>query len=71
MKTYEEFLDYVKNNIKDYLPPEYAGSIVEIVKVTKDNDMVLDGLIIRKEKIGASPTVYLEQYYSRMTDRRD
>lgn len=71
MKTYEEFLDYVKNNIKDYLPPEYAGSIVEIVKVTKDNDMVLDGLIIRKEKIGASHTVYLEQYYSRMTDRRD
>lgn len=71
MKTYEEFLDYVKNNIKDYLPPEYAGSIVEIVKVTKDNDMVLDGLIIREEKSGASPAVYLEQYYSRMTDMRD
>lgn len=63
MKTYEEFLDYVKNNIKDYLPPEYAGSIVEIVKVTKDNDMVLDGLIIREEKNGGCPTVYLEQYY--------
>lgn len=63
MKTYEEFLDYVKNNIKDYLSPEYAGSIVEIVKVTKDNDMVLDGLIIREEKNGGCPTVYLEQYY--------
>lgn len=71
MKTYEEFLDYVKNNITSYLPPEYAGSIVEIVKVTKDNDMVLDGLIICKEKNGASPTVYLEQYYGEMARGAD
>lgn len=71
MKTYEEFLDYVKNNIKDYLPHEYAGSIVEIVKVTKDNDMVLDGLIVCKGKNGGSPTVYLEQYYGEVVSGTD
>lgn len=71
MKTYEEFLDHVKNNITDYLPPDYGNSIVEIVKVTKDNDMVLEGMIICKEKNGASPAVYLEQYYGEVVRGAD
>lgn len=71
MKTYEDFLEYVKNNITSFLPPDYADSIVEIVKVTKDNDMVLDGLIVCKGENGGSPTVYLEQYYGEVVSGTD
>lgn len=71
MKTYSEFLDYVKENITEYLPPEYANSTVQVVRVIKNNDMALEGLTICKEKNGASPTIYLEQYYSRVVQGAD
>ena len=37
MKTYSEFLEYVKENIVDFMPPEYSEAVVDIVKMTKDN----------------------------------
>lgn len=68
MKTYPEFLEYVKENIVDFMPPEYSGAVVDVLKVTKDNNMVLDGMTIRKDERSSSPMVYLEQYYGRMID---
>ena len=65
MKTYPEFLEYVKENIVDFMPPEYSGAVVDILKVTKDNNMVLDGMTIRKDERSSSPMVYLEQYYTK------
>ena len=71
MKTYPEFLKYVKENIVDFMPTEYSEAVVEILKVTKDNNMVLDALTIRKDEKSPSPMVYLEQYYGRIENAKD
>ncbi len=71
MKTYQEFLEYVKEKIVDFMPPEYSEAVVDILKVTKDNDMVLDGLTIRKDEKSPSTMVYLEQYYGRIENAKD
>lgn len=71
MKTYQEFLEYVKENILSVMPPDYSGASVEITKVPKDNNMILDAMYIRKDKMSPSPMIYLEQYYERITDAED
>ncbi len=71
MMTYKDFLDYVKENILSCMPPEYSHAEVDIFKVTKDNNLVLDGMTIRKDANGPSPIIYLEQYYGRITDKKD
>ena len=71
MRTYQEFLEYVKDNIIDFMPYDYAEATADILKVTKDNNMILDALVIHKDEESPSPMVYLEQYYSRMTDVTD
>ena len=68
---YRDFLDNVKDNILKYMPSDYMGGTVKIAKVTKDNDMVLDGLCIYKADGNSSPTVYLEQYYDKLADGAD
>ena len=45
----EEFNQYVKDHIKEYLPPEYETAKVSIQEVTKSNDRMLNGLTILRE----------------------
>ena len=42
----EEFNQYVKDHIKEYLPPEYETAKVSIQEVTKRNDRMLSGLMV-------------------------
>ena len=58
----EEFNQYVKDHIKEYLPPEYETAKVSIQEVTKSNDRMLSGLTILREGENFSPTVYLEPF---------
>ena len=46
---FNEFAETVKKDIISYLPSEYADAKAEIQKVMKNNDTVLNGLVIRKE----------------------
>lgn len=66
--NFEEFKNEVKENIKDYLPSDYADSIVEIKEVVKTNGQVLSGLNIRKEGQKISPTLYLDNYYAKYAE---
>ena len=47
MKSYSEFMEYIKENVTDYLPEEFEKEEISIQQVVKNNDMVLDGLMIR------------------------
>ncbi len=58
----EEFNQYVKDHIKEYLPPEYETAKVSIQEVTKSNDRMLSGLTILREGENFLPTVYLEPF---------
>lgn len=71
MMTYDEFRDYVKDNIKFALPDRYADAEVSVNEVTKNNDSHFYGLSIRESDSNISPTIYLESFYEDYTNGKD
>lgn len=59
----EEFKEYIINHIAEYLPEEYQGADISILSRTKNNDMVLDGLRIAKDKEQLVPLLYINDAY--------
>lgn len=56
----QNFVEYVKSHIKEYLPMEYQNAVVSINEVTKSNDRLLTGLTILSPGERSAPTIYLE-----------
>ena len=71
MLNYEEFKQAVADNIKDYLPAKYEESHVEVKEVIKNNNMVLDGLLVSSPDSNISPTIYLNDYYEQYKNGKD
>ena len=65
MMNYEEFKMEVADSIKDYLPLKYEDAEVSVNRVLKNNDTVLDGLLIRVEGSNISPSIYLNGFYEK------
>lgn len=63
MMNFEEFKEYVKDNILDYLPKQYEDAQVTINSVVKNNDTVLDGVQILAANSNISPVIYMNQAY--------
>ena len=63
MMNYEEFRDYTKDNILDYLPERYENAKVTINTVVKNNDTVLDGIQILTADSNISPVIYVNRVY--------
>lgn len=61
--SYKEFLEEVKNSIKEYLPDSFKDATVDIQKVKKNNGVELNGLTVRKTGQKISPVLYLDQHY--------
>lgn len=51
MKSYSEFMEYIKENVTDYLPERFEEAEISIQQVVKNNDVVLDGLNIRNPTV--------------------
>lgn len=62
-RNFEAFCQAVADNIKDYLPPEYADSDVELTSVIKNHDVPLTGITIHKDKSNLAPTLYLNSVF--------
>lgn len=65
---YKNFLEQVKEQIKDFLPEKFADADVIVNQVVKNNDCVLDGLIIKTEESNMAPTIYLNPYFEQIND---
>ena len=65
-----EFAEQVKNHIREYLPAEYQEADITLEEVTKGNDRVLTGLIIRNDGEATVPTIYLEPYAGQLAQGR-
>lgn len=76
--NYEEFLEYIKENLAEVMEQkEYIGKEetskdkdksetsyeVELHKIIKNNGIILDGLTIRKKGECMSPNIYLNSYF--------
>ncbi len=71
MLNYDEFKQAVADNIKDYLPAKYEESHVEVKEVIKNNNTVLDGLVVTSPDSNVSPTIYLNHYYEQYKNGKD
>lgn len=58
--NFNDFVDYVAEKVTDIMGEEYHYSVS---KVTKNNNVILTGLSVRKECEKVSPTVYLEDFF--------
>ena len=67
MLNYDEFKDYVKTHISEFLPEEYQSSKIDITPVRKNNE-TLDGITIKPENVNVAPTIYLKDYYRTYAD---
>ena len=63
MLNYEEFKEYVKDHIKDYLPLTYKDAEVRIEKIRKNNNQFWEGLQVIIPGQNVIPNIYLEQTF--------
>lgn len=66
--SFEEFMDKVRAEIKNYLPEKYADSTVNLQEVLKNNDKRLHALTVSSPDGNVAPTIYLEQYFGDYMD---
>ena len=66
MMRYEEFLNQVKESIRDYLPVSDRNAEILIQSQLKNNDQLLDALVIKKEDMKTPPIIYLNPMYEDM-----
>lgn len=71
MMKFEEFTDEVKEQIKNFLPEDFAEATVELIQVVKNNDLKLTGLNINNRKNNICPTIYLEGFYEEYKAGKD
>ncbi len=58
-----EFLNRMKHEILDYLPEQYQDAEVFLMKIRKNNDVMLDALAIRNKGERVIPQIYLKEWY--------
>ena len=61
MMNYDDFKEYVKENILDALPDNFQEFEVSIRKTMKNNGLELDGLCIHGHD-NIAPVIYLNGY---------
>lgn len=71
MKSYSEFMEHIKENVTDYLPERFESAEITIRQVVKNNDMVLDGLMIFSHGSHVSPAIYLNPLYEQYKEGKD
>ncbi|MSS11292.1 hypothetical protein FYJ38_21990 [Clostridium sp. WB02_MRS01] len=62
--NYKQFLEEVRVSVQERLGSDYE---ICIQKITKNNGIVMDGLIIGKASKNIAPTIYLNSYYMHFT----
>lgn len=65
---YKDFVEQVKEQIKDFLPEKFADADVTVNQIVKNNDCILDGLMIKTEESNICPTIYLNPYFEQIKD---
>lgn len=65
MLNFKEFQEYIKSNVKDYLPESYKDADIQFRDVVKNNDVHLTGVLIKKENEILTPNIYINELYEK------
>lgn len=60
--TFNDFIDYTKQHIKEYLPQEYQDAEVNIDTIQKTNEKYT-GMIVRPEGMESAPVINMDALY--------
>lgn len=71
MMNRKEFYEYVKDNVKEYLPASYQDAEIKVQEVVKNNGLKLTGITIPKGDQRTVPTVYLDSLYQKYVNGKD
>ena len=63
MMSKQEFYEEIKENIREYLPPEYEDAEISLTTQVKNMDVEMTGLLIRLPGESAAPVIYLDSMY--------
>lgn len=63
MMNRKEFYEYVKDNVKEYLPESYKDAEITLQEVEKNNGLKLTGITIPNGDQRIVPRVYLDSFY--------
>ena len=63
MMNRKEFYEYVKDNVKEYLPESYKDAEITLQEVEKNNGLKLTGITIPNGDQRIVPRVYLDSVY--------
>ena len=67
----KEFYEYVKDNVKEYLPESYKDAEIKLQEVEKNNGLKLTGITIPNGDQRIVPTVYLDSLYQEYIHGKD
>ena len=71
MMNRKEFYEYIKDNVKEYLPDSYKEAEIILHEVVKNNGLKLTGITIPKGDQRTVPTVYLDSLYQEYVNGKD
>ncbi len=71
MMNRKEFYEYVKDNVKEYLPESYKDAEIKLQEVAKNNGLKLTGITIPKGDQRTVPMVYLDSLYLEYVNGKD
>ena len=71
MMNRKEFYEYVKDNVKEYLPESYKDAEITLQEVEKNNGLKLTGITIPNGNQRIVPTVYLDSLYQEYINGKD
>ena len=63
MMNRKEFYEYVKDNVKEYLPESYKDAEIKLQEVEKNNGLKLTVITIPNGDQRIVPRVYLDSFY--------
>lgn len=65
MLNFKEFQEYIRSNVKDYLPESYKDADIQFIDVIKNNDVHLAGVMIKKANETVTPNIYINELYEK------
>ena len=63
IKNFEDFQEFVVENLVDFLPDELKDATVESRIVTKNNGITLHAIEVAQKNSNIAPTLYLESFF--------
>ena len=67
----KEFYEYVKDNVKTYLPKSYEEGEIKLQEIEKNNGLKLTGITIPNGDQRIVPTIYLDSLYQEYINGKD